>query len=326
MNVFIDTNILLNFYHFTSDDLDALNSVFVSYTEGAVSVYLTDQIRDEFNRGREPKLQSALKQFSNFNLSAQLPYFMKAYEEYATLQELSKKFNYHAKNISKKVDSDILKSDLRADHLIGDIFEKSDVLETTDAIYAEARKRVDLGNPPGKKGSIGDAINWLLLLDHVPEGEVLFIVTEDSDFYSKFNEHEISPFLENEWRIRKNSALKAYRSIKYLFTDHYDGVHVSYDEEKKSLIDALETCFSFAHTHAVVAKLHKYKYYSLQEAKAILDAADANPQFGMISGDKDVAALLKTAVLPHRDKLTKASHKELLEPLVVKEDPDSLPF
>lgn len=34
MHIFIDTNILLNFYHFTSEDLDALNSVFVSHEQG----------------------------------------------------------------------------------------------------------------------------------------------------------------------------------------------------------------------------------------------------------------------------------------------------
>src|SRR5262245_16627741 len=63
MHVFIDTSILLNFYHFTSDDLDALNSVFVSHTQGTVTVHLTDQVRDEFNRNREAKLRDALKQF-----------------------------------------------------------------------------------------------------------------------------------------------------------------------------------------------------------------------------------------------------------------------
>lgn len=34
MHIFIDTNILLNFYHFTSEGLDALNSVFVSHEQG----------------------------------------------------------------------------------------------------------------------------------------------------------------------------------------------------------------------------------------------------------------------------------------------------
>ncbi len=226
-----------------------------------------------------------MKQFRTFNLSAQLPYFMKTYEEYATLQNLSKKFKKHAKAISDKADTDILAMNLPADHLTNDIFGKSKILKTTAKIYDAARRRVDEGNPPGKPGSIGDAINWLLLLEHVPDEEPLFIVTEDSDFYSQFDDKAISPFLKHEWSQTKQSAVKAYRTLNELFDEHYDGVHVSYDEEKKDLVDALESCGSFAATHSVVAKLEKYKYYSLQEAKSILDALQANDQFRMIRGD-----------------------------------------
>jgi hypothetical protein len=50
MNVFIDTNILLNFFHFTSDELDALYSVFASQQQGAAMVHLTDQVCREFRR------------------------------------------------------------------------------------------------------------------------------------------------------------------------------------------------------------------------------------------------------------------------------------
>lgn len=41
MHVFIDTNILLNFFHFTKDELDALNDVFASHEHGAAKVHLT---------------------------------------------------------------------------------------------------------------------------------------------------------------------------------------------------------------------------------------------------------------------------------------------
>jgi len=326
MHVFIDTNIFLNFYHFTGDDLDALNSVFVSHDQGAIHVHLTDQVCDEFRRNREAKLRDALKQFRNFNLSAQLPYFMKSYEEYAALQDLSKKFKKHAKDISEKADADILSANLPADHLTTEIFEKSEVLETTAAIYDAARRRVDVGNPPGKPGSIGDAINWLLLLEHVPDDEPLFIVTEDSDFYSQFDEKAISPFLKHEWGRLKHSTVKAYRTLNDLFEEHYDGVHVSYDAEKKDLIDALESCGSFAATHSVVAKLDKYKYYSLQEAKAILDAAEANDQFRMIRGDYDVEEFLKTALLPHQDKLKDPKYAKYVAELVATGDDDEINF
>jgi len=200
------------------------------------------------------------------------------------------------------------------------------VLETTSEIYEAARRRVDIGNPPGKPGSIGDAINWLLLLEHVPDKEPLFIVTEDSDFYSKFDEKAISPFLKHEWNELKHSIVKGYRTLNELFEEHYDGVHVSYDEEKKDLVDALESCGSFAATHAVVAKLEKYKYYSLQEAKSILDAAEANDQFRMIRGDPDVKAFLKTALLAHQEKLKEPQYAKYVAELVANEDNDEADF
>lgn len=326
MHVFIDTNIFLNFYHFTSDDLDALNSVFVSHKEGSTHVHLTDQVCNEFRRNREGKLRDALKQFRTFNLSAQLPYFMKTYEEYATLQDLGKKFKKHAKAISDKADTDILAMNLPADHLTNDIFGKSKILKTTAKIYDAARRRVDVGNPPGKPGSIGDAINWLLLLEHVPDEEPLFIVTEDSDFYSQFDDKAISPFLKHEWGQTKQSAVKAYRTLNEFLDEHYDGVHVSYDEEKKNLVDALESCRSFVATHSVVTKLEKYKYYSLQEAKAILDALQANDQFRMIRGDSDVEAFLKAALLPHQDKLKDPEHAKYVAELVADDEDDEIDF
>lgn len=88
MQVFIDTNILLKFYHYTSDELDALNNVFVSRDRGAAHVHLTDQVRDEFKRNREAKVRDALRRFGEMKPATQLPSFMRAYEEYAEIREL----------------------------------------------------------------------------------------------------------------------------------------------------------------------------------------------------------------------------------------------
>jgi predicted nucleic acid-binding protein len=82
MHVFIDTNILLNFFHFSKDELDALNDVFSSHENGAVTVHLTQQVCAEFRRNRENKIKDALKRFKDGKFSAQLPSFMKGYEEY----------------------------------------------------------------------------------------------------------------------------------------------------------------------------------------------------------------------------------------------------
>ena len=322
MHVFIDTNILLNFYHFTNDDLDALNSVFVSHDEGAITVHLTDQVRDEFWRNRETKIKDALKRFKSFNLSAQFPYFLKVYEEYSELQALSKEFKSTYLKISKKAEKDIKENNLRADHLISGIFENATILETDEETYNKAKMRMNIGNPPGKNDSIGDAINWILLLNNVPQSEDIYIISEDSDFYSSFDDYEINPFLAKEWKQEKRSEIKCYKNLRDFIKDHYDGVLISFDKEKKELIDALEGSPSFASTHALVAKLSEYKYFSLQEAKAILYAADSNNQFGCIIRDYDVKEFLIEAVLPHKDNLDNDSHKDIVEIFMPEEDDD----
>jgi len=63
MHVFIDTNILLSFFHFSNEELDSLNDVFASHKHGSATVHLTDQVRDEFRRNREVKIKDALGRF-----------------------------------------------------------------------------------------------------------------------------------------------------------------------------------------------------------------------------------------------------------------------
>jgi len=316
MHVFIDTNIFLNFYHFTNDDLDALNSVFVSNDQGAITLHLTDQVRDEFWRNRETKIKDALKQFRSLNLSAQFPYFMKVYPEYSELQELNNALKSKFSDISKKSAKDIKENNLQADHLIGGIFSNSSVIITNKRTYNRAKMRMDIGNPPGKNSSIGDAINWLLLLSNVPNGEDLYVISEDSDFYSSIDESEVNPFLLNEWETLKDSKIKGYRNLKDFMKDHYDGITLSFDPEKKELIDMLETSCNFASTHTLISRLNGYGYFSLEEAKTILDAAVANSQFGDIIRDRDVLDFIKMAILPHENNLTKKNHKDIIKEML----------
>jgi predicted nucleic acid-binding protein len=72
MHVFIDTNILLNFFHFTKDEVDGLNDVFASHEYGSATVHLTEQVCDEFRRNRENKIKDALKKFKDVKFTAQL--------------------------------------------------------------------------------------------------------------------------------------------------------------------------------------------------------------------------------------------------------------
>ena len=161
MQVFIDTNILLNFFHFSNDELGALTDVFASHEHGAATVHLTEQVRDEFHRNREAKIKDALKRFTDTKFTAQLPSFMKAYGEFSEITKLSRELKDKVNTILTKADNDIVAHKLTADELIREIFDNSKIIETTDEIYRSARRRMDIGNPPGKNKSIGDAFTSL---------------------------------------------------------------------------------------------------------------------------------------------------------------------
>jgi predicted nucleic acid-binding protein len=319
MHVFIDTNILLNFFHFSKDELDALNNVFASHEHGAATVHLTQQVCDEFRRNRENKIKDALKRFKEVKFSAQLPSFMKGYEEYDGIRQLSSELQVLVKSITEKVDADILAKALLADKLISDIFSRSKIIETTSELFSVANMRMAIGNPPGKSNSIGDAINWTILLKNVPNEEPLHIISEDGDFYSSLNEDAVHPFLDEEWKRRKKSPLHVYRTLSSFMQVHFDGVAFTFDKTKEGLIDDLATAGNFATIHQLVAKLETYSYFSLKEVERILAAAVENDQFGWIVTDADVSDFLNRVAVSRIANITAPEQRDLLQKVIMEQ-------
>lgn len=313
MHVFIDTNILLNFFHFSKDELDALNNVFASHEHGAATVHLTQQVCEEFKRNRENKIKDALKKFKEVKFSAQLPSFMKGYEEYNAIRKLSVELQQLSKSIMQKAEADIALRNLQADSLFKDIFAKSAIIETTPAVFSAASMRMAIGNPPGKNGSIGDAINWTVLLQSVPEEADLHVISEDGDYYSSINENAAHPFLEEEWREKKKSTLYVYRTLSGFMKKHFDGVAFSFDKTKEGLIENLFLSGSFASTHYLISKLEEYSYFSLKEVEKILSAATDNSQFGWIVTDCDISDFLNRVAAPRLDGISDPEHKAIVQ-------------
>lgn len=316
MHVFIDTNILLNFFHFTKEEIDALSNVFASHEHGAATVHLTEQVYDEFSRNRENKIKDALKKFKDVKFAAQLPAFMKQYEEYEQIRQKSAELQDLAKSISQKVDSDVVEMGLLTDVLIKDIFTKSNPIPTTPDLFARAQMRVLLGNPPGKNGSMGDSVNWIALLETVPDGENIHVISEDGDYYSTLDENRPHPFLKSEWNTKKHAELFVYRTLSSFLKEHFDGVAFSYDKDKDALIESLAESGAFAVTHNLIAKLEQFGYFSLKEVQRILAAAVANNQFGWIVTDEDVYKFLKRVAVPRMGALTDAEQIGLLQDML----------
>ena len=316
MHVFVDTNILLSFYHYSSDELDALNDVFANHEHGSATVYVTEQVKDEFVRNREGKIKDALKKFKDSKIHPQFPSFMKGYEEYGRLRAIADEAKKLNKKILEKVNKAIENEELRADELITSIFAESRSTKVTAKRLETANIRLARGNPPGKNSSLGDAINWEILLEKVPDNNDIHIISADGDFYSTLNEDKPSAFITKEWKRKKKGTVFVYRTLSAFTKEHFDGIAFSYDKDKQELIDKLESSGSFARTHDLIARLSAYSYFSLKEVEEILDAAEANSQFGWIVTDHDVSDFLNKHAVPRFSDLKNEAHKELVSSVI----------
>lgn len=325
MNVFIDTNVFLAFFHFAGDDLEELKKLSTLLSDGKLRLLLPAQVVDEFRRNRANKIQDALKTFRDGKVSVAVPQFCKAYPQYGKLRELLKTLCEVRGELDKAVHEDIEKENLQADQRISSLFGLAQRIETTDTVFGAAVRRVQLGNPPGKAGSLGDAINWESLLTAVSAGEDLHFITDDKDFASPLDNQALNPFLLNEWGTAKDSNLWFYRSLSAFFKNHYPNIKLAMETEKNNLIAQLGSSQSFAWTHAIVGDLAKFVDFTPEQAARIANAAVTNRQVAWICKDPDVKDLVDRVVAAHEPSLD-ATIVEQLRVLTGEAADDSTPF
>ena len=73
MQLFIDTNILLSFYSLNQEDLAELNKLIDAIDRQQITLLLTDQILDEFNRNRDQRIDGATKSLRTQTFNPQYP-------------------------------------------------------------------------------------------------------------------------------------------------------------------------------------------------------------------------------------------------------------
>src|ERR1035441_240304 len=90
--VFIDTNVFLSFFHYTSDALDDLEKLVDTAKGGAIQLLLPEQVIDEFVRDREVKLADTLKRIGESKTGGQYPHAFREDPEYQELRALESQF------------------------------------------------------------------------------------------------------------------------------------------------------------------------------------------------------------------------------------------
>lgn len=328
MHLFIDTNVLLSFFHVSSDDLEELKKLVVLLEKKKVQLYVPSQVKMEFRRNREAKIADAMRKFKEQRLNLQFPQICKDYPEYEKLRELQKHYEENHTALLNALNEHIKSDSLKADQIIGQLFSLAEGVPCNDEIIQRARLRLERGNPPGKNDSLGDAINWEALLTAVPDKSDLHFISGDKDYCSALNEEDFSQFLGSDWRGKKKSELIFYKRSSAFFKDKFPDIKFATELEKDLLIKDFAQSGSFATTHAVVAKLAKFADFTPAQLNAIVSAAISNSQISMIATDQDVHEFLSAVVAGHEgqieDKDDLATLQSLMKSVDAKPDVEFL--
>lgn len=288
MNIYIDSNIWLDLYHFSNNDLQEFSKL----QSQEVNIILPEQTRMEVYRNRINKINDARNQFEKaMKFNPSIPNVYKEFEnETSEFRRLISDFQSHFEKWRDRVTLSIKDNNLQADQVIEDLFNIANTIDTNE-YYEGATKRMNIGNPPGKNNSYGDAINWIALLDKIPEGEDLYIITNDSDYYDDKDKRIINSFLLYEWNQQKNSHIYIFKSLVDFFGKHISIIKLREEEQKNKLIEELEQSGSFHTTHHVIAKLEHYTdSFSNEDIQRIVIAGSDNSQISSILEDTDVKA------------------------------------
>ena len=288
MNIFIDTNILLDLYHLSGPDLDELKKVIKLHQTSQIKIYLPKQVKDEFYRNRERVVKESIELFEKSKASSSLPNMAKTHDRIPELRGLQENFNQLVKDIKADVTQQAVESRLKADELIEVLFDQFKEESIDQEIILKAKDRQQIGNPPGKRDSLGDAINWEWLIVFVPELEDLNIVSGDGDFESVLTPGAVKDFLQREWRARKRSEIRLFKGLPELLKEYFPDIKLSDEIDKKDAILKLESSYNFAATHAAIAKLNKYDQFNENEQLRLVNAFIENQQVNWIVGDEDV--------------------------------------
>lgn len=312
-HIFIDTNIYLNFFHYSKDDLEELNKLIVLMDNDKVELYLPRQVLDEFYRNRDTKIADALNRFNQSKLDNQFPQFCKEYEEYNSLKKIIKEYNKEKQALQKRVMIEIEASSLKADTLTANLFRKATFFETTQELFEKAKLRFDLGNPPGKNKSYGDALNWETLLENVEDSQDLYFIADDKDYNSQIDKSKFNTFLNIQWQNKKSSQIKYYNSLTDFFKEIFPDIKLATELEKDILISKLIDIGSFHNARKILSKLAKYDSFTSEQANEYVSACLNNSQIYWISDDEDINEYLYNFVNINKDKIDDALLSEFYQ-------------
>lgn len=313
IHLFIDTNIYLSFYHFSNDDLEELKKLDALINNGKVILYITEQVKDEFSRNRENKLSDAIKRIQDGKIDIPMPTFSKVYPLYSQIAEEVKEIKKKKQKLIDEIKQDISDKKLKADEIINELFEKAKMLEMDDNLISKSKTRYDLGNPPGKGDSYGDALNWEILLNKFiskdNEGNPidLHFISVDKDYNSLIDNNKFNSFLLDEWKEKMTSEIIYYKYLSSFVKSNFPDINLVIDFEKNQLVNNFIKSSSFWRTrdnlYSLLEKIDTDSF-TKEDVSNIVEASLNNTQIFWISQDEDINKMLHNIVEVNKEKLS----------------------
>ncbi len=312
MNLFIDANIFLDFYHLSGGDIEELNKLVDLLEKKEMILFSCNQLREEIKRNRDGKVSESMREFKRVNFKVSFPAFCKQYGQYKEIRSLMNDANKRHSELYSKAMDDVQRSSLAADSVIKDLLDKSNNIELDDNTYHSALKRFRMGNPPGKKKvTLGDELNWESMLKGVPDGEDLIFISGDGDYCSPIDNNNINSFLSDEWKEKKKSRIEFFKSLSDFLKVKFPHINLTGDVEVNRLIERLSSSESFATTHSVIASLSAYSDFSKSQVEDLSESLDLNSQVNWIISDKDVRSFYMNILKNYGDVISVESKSKL---------------
>ena len=287
-HLFIDANLYLGFYRLPKDDIDELAKLEALIQKGEVVLFATRLLQDEVSRNREPQLADTLARMRELRPGESYPQVLRNQREFGALTEERRAYVDRLTQLENAVREQASTRSLPADVLIAHLFEAATLLPADDDLIARAIRRSQLGNPPGKPGSVGDAINWEALLHGAGPGTDLHLVTSDHDYSSPLDRRILSRFLVDEWRATVRGSVQLHGTLGDFLKAAGLEINLQEEAERQAAVSELVESGSFSATHRAVRKLERYEAFTVAEVEDMVDAFFSNSQIMQLAGDQDV--------------------------------------
>ena len=250
--LFIDTNILLDFYRAPQSDLSL--EVFNELLAHPDTLIISEQVEIEFNNNRKQVIEEYIKHIPvKIENIALAPVLLSNTEEAIKIKTEVENLTKDFKELKKTLRS-ILNSPDEKDkayqkiipffNINTDLNYKNAEAKLQDEIFLKAIKRFHRGMPPRKKDdlSIGDALNWEWCLHCCSEKDKanLIILSRDEDFAEspKRPDNPILKVLEDEFKSQVGDGfdVKLERSLTKALSD----IQISLTAEQAKELDEIQ--------------------------------------------------------------------------------------